>query len=94
MRKVLGDAENQQREGTGRQNNEAGKNKDVNGPCNPVTRMLPLSQPELQHPFQPDQRPIKTKIAFAANERRQALRHNVGETCETQKIKDEEKNLP
>ena len=92
-RKILGDAENQQREGARRQKNEAGKNKDVNGSCNPVARMLPLSQPELQDSFQADQRPIKTKITFAANERRQALRHNVGEACEAQKIDDQEQDL-
>ena len=91
-RKILGDAENQQREGASRQKNEAGKDKDVNGPGEPVARMFPLSQPKLQNSFQTDQRPIKTKIAFAANERRQALRHNVGETRETQKIDDQEQD--
>ncbi len=69
------------------------KDQDVDGPGKPVARMLPLAKPELQDPFQPIQGPIETKITFAAGQRRQAFRHNVGEARQAQHIHDEEQNL-
>ena len=54
--------------------------------------MLPLPQPKLRKLSQADQRSIKTDITFAAKERCQALRHDVGETGEAQKIDDQEED--
>ena len=90
--KILRDAEDQEREGAGRQKDETRKDKNVNDSCGPVARMLPLPQPKLRKLSQADQRSIKTDITFAAKERCQALRHNVGETCEAQKIDDQEED--
>ena len=56
--------------------------------------MLPLSQPELQHPLQPDQRAIKTEITLASNEWCQTSAHDVSKTGDAGKIEDEEKDLP
>src|SRR6516165_3321049 len=70
---IVGESENKQGESTSRQDNEARKNKDMKCSCRPITRMLPLPQPELEHPSQPEQWPIKAKIPFAPNERRDAL---------------------
>ena len=92
MHKILGDAEDQHREGASRQEDEARKNENVNDSCGPVARVLPLAQPKLHNLSQSDQWSIKTEIAFATKERCQALRHNVGKTCDTQKMNEQEED--
>jgi hypothetical protein len=85
---VVGESENKQGESPSRQDNEARKDKDMKGSCGPITRMLPLPQPELEHPSQSEQWPIKAKIPFAPNERRDALREDIGKTSDAQKMND------
>ena len=46
--KIRGDADNQDGEGANGQQNESRKDKDVKCSRDPVARMLPLSQPELE----------------------------------------------
>ena len=57
-REAVVNSENQQREGARRQDNEAGKNKDVEDSRRREARMLPLPQPELQDPAQAQLRDI------------------------------------
>src|SRR5208282_4229047 len=52
--------------------------------------MLPLPQPEFQNLFQPGPWLVKAKIAFGPQQRYKALRHNVGETDDSQNMNDEE----
>src|ERR1019366_1283408 len=61
---VFGDTDNQHREGANGKDKETRKNENMNGPCGPVARVLPLPQPEFENPSQPRQWPVKAKIAF------------------------------
>ena len=73
---------------------KAREDKEMNGSCRPVARVLPLPQPELQGPRQSGQWPVKTKITFTPKERRQAFCHDKGKTSDTANMNDKNSTCP
>src|SRR5271165_5333793 len=90
---IIRQSEYKKIESTSGQDQKAGKDAEMKSPSDPVARMLPLPQPELQYFLQAQQRPVKTKIALAVNQRRHALDHDVCEACEPEKLDKQEQDL-
>jgi hypothetical protein len=75
------------------QDQETGKNQNVENTREPVSRMTTLRQPELKNPAQPHHGPVKSEVALRVSKRQQPPGHDVGKTSESQKV-EEEKQLP
>jgi hypothetical protein len=81
-------------EGAGGQDDEAGKDQNVEGSRTPVPRVFPLPEPELQNLLQPQQGPVKAKVRCAMEERHQTLAYNEGKAGYTQKVNCQKKYCP
>ena len=65
----IGKTEGEESECAAGQDQETGKNQNVENSREPVARMPPLHQPELKNPAEPRQGPVKAEVALRASQR-------------------------
>jgi hypothetical protein len=74
---VVGYSETEEKSGAGDQDQEAEEDQNVDYSGEPVSRMSPLRQPELENVSESKEWPVKTDVALCVDQRREPLCNDV-----------------
>jgi hypothetical protein len=90
VQNIAGQTDKEREEGSDHQQNETGKYKDVKDPRPGISRMLPLSEPELRDSGQAGPGMIETAVAFGSDEGHEPARDDVGETSDACQVQHDQ----